>query len=368
MLIRVFNVGVFSGKSIDHPTELCFRASPGNIIETQADAHEKVDGTGCTILPGFIDSKIDADCSFSALGEFASHGVTTVIDSSSGTMESIAMRLASHQSTGRTDYLATGSPAGASAGHGSHASMNFPYRAVREVRNPAEAETFVNGHATGANKSDFIKVIADEPGLDDATLHTLVQATHRRGMIAIAHASQAGAYRRALNAGFDVVTPVPVDGPLDEAVVRGFAEKKIAVIPTLAFLRRLLSQKSYVSDNPSHSFTHATKGVRVLHQAGVPICAGTASNNDGRLFMAFGKTLHEELQLLVSEAGMSNREAIRAATCVASKVFGLVDRGSIETGHRADLVMVRGDPMDDIASLSKIQRVWIKGVEVYKAE
>ncbi|KAI5464491.1 putative hydrolase [Mariannaea sp. PMI_226] len=368
MLIRITNVGVFNDEDNSHPTDLCFQASPGNIVDTHADATETIDGTGCTILPGFIDSKIDADSSPTALSDFASHGVTTVIDSSSGTMESIAMRLASNRSVGTTTYLATGSPAGAPVGQGGYMSRNFPYRAVREIRNPAEAEEFVDGHATGVTKSDFIKAIAEQPGLDDATLAALVQAAHRRGMMAIAHASQTSAYKRALDAGFDAVTPVPVDGPLDEAVVRAFAEKKIAVIPTLGFLQRLLSQGSYVRDNPSHSFVHATNAVRALHQAGVPICAGTASNNDGELFMAFGKTLHEELQLLVSEAGLSNREAMRAATCVASKAFGLVDRGSLETGHRADLVMVLGDPTEDISSSARIQRVWIQGIEVYKAQ
>ncbi len=80
--------------------------------------------------------------------------------------------------------------------------------------------------------------------------------------------------------------------------------------------------------------------------------------------MRFGESLHDELELLV-EAGLSNIEALRAATVVPSQVFKLNDRGSLEPGeHRADLVMIEGNLSESIAAVIYIRRVWIQGIEV----
>ncbi len=70
------------------------QASPDNILEAESCANTIIDGTGSTIIPGIIDSKIDANASISSLHEFAVHGVTTVIDLGSGTIHSEAMRSA----------------------------------------------------------------------------------------------------------------------------------------------------------------------------------------------------------------------------------------------------------------------------------
>jgi len=45
---------------------------------------------------------------------------------------------------------------------------------------------------------------------------------------------------------------------------------------------------------------------------------------------------------------------LRATTCEAAKVFGLSDRGSIEPGKRADLLLVVGDPLEDITAVRNI--------------
>ncbi|KAH7112351.1 hypothetical protein EDB81DRAFT_827656 [Dactylonectria macrodidyma] len=103
----VRNVGVFNGETIERPTQLCFQGSPGNILPKDTEARDDIDGTNCTLLPGFIDSKIDGGASLLILQQSAAFGVTTVIDSSSGTAESLAMRTTSSQNVGMPSYLAT---------------------------------------------------------------------------------------------------------------------------------------------------------------------------------------------------------------------------------------------------------------------
>ena len=70
-----------------------------------------------------------------------------------------------------------------------------------------------------------------------------------------------------------------------------------------------------------------------------------------------------ELELL-SKAGLSNLDVLRAATCVPASVFRLHDRGTIEAGKRADLVLVHGTPLTDLTATRRIRQAWIEGVGV----
>lgn len=79
--------------------------------------------------------------------------------------------------------------------------------------------------------------------------------------------------------------------------------------------------------------------------------------------MAHGESLHEELKLL-TRAGLTPAEAIYAATTAAAKALRLNDRGTLETGKRADLTLFTADPTADVANSRDIAQVWIGGEQV----
>jgi imidazolonepropionase-like amidohydrolase len=83
--------------------------------------------------------------------------------------------------------------------------------------------------------------------------------------------------------------------------------------------------------------------------------------------IAHGASLHHELQLLVA-AGLTPIEALRAATSVPARRFGLADRGRIAPGARADLLLVDGDPMTNIADTLSIRAVWRRGAQLASQE
>lgn len=58
------------------------------------------------------------------------------------------------------------------------------------------------------------------------------------------------------------------------------------------------------------------------------------------------------------------KEALIAATSAAAEAYGLHDRGRIVPGRRADLLLVSGNPLDDIKATRRIQHIWKTGVEV----
>lgn len=74
-----------------------------------------------------------------------------------------------------------------------------------------------------------------------------------------------------------------------------------------------------------------------------------------------GVSTHHELWMYVEKCGFTVEEALRTATSTCAKRYGLLDRGRIATGRRADLVLVQGDPLEDIRRTLDIRGVWRQG-------
>ena len=108
----------------------------------------------------------------------------------------------------------------------------------------------------------------------------------------------------------------------------------------------------------------ASASVAAANKAGVPILAGTDANTTPAPIghPAYGDSLHTELELLV-EAGLSTKDALRAATILPARYFGLWDRGLIAPGRRADVVLLSKNPLDDIKNTRSIVAVWAGGVQ-----
>jgi imidazolonepropionase-like amidohydrolase len=97
-----------------------------------------------------------------------------------------------------------------------------------------------------------------------------------------------------------------------------------------------------------------------MHRAGIPFVAGTDE--------IAGFTLHRELELYV-QAGLTPSEALQIATWNGAKYTGLLDQlGSIERGKKADLILIDGDPTQDISAIRRISLVMKEGVVFYPAE
>lgn len=124
--------------------------------------------------------------------------------------------------------------------------------------------------------------------------------------------------------------------------------------------RRTLSSRRPNSGNMAPLLLNARESVRRLHAAGIAILAGTDAPNLGT---AHGVSIHEELAHLVA-AGLSEVEALAAATSRAADTFNLGDRGRIAMGKRADLLLVRGDPTSDITNTRDVLSVWKNGYRV----
>jgi len=102
--------------------------------------------------------------------------------------------------------------------------------------------------------------------------------------------------------------------------------------------------------------------LKALHDAGVKLALGTDSETQQSTLMVMpGWGAHEELALYVS-AGLTPYQALRTATADAAEFLGIEDAaGTVEVGKRADLLLVGGDPLEDVGNLARVEGVMVAG-------
>lgn len=351
--IALTNVRVFDGAVMREPSTVVLE---GNIIGDDATGATEIDGHGAFLLPGLIDAHIHLN-GVQSLKNLRRHGVTTALDMASWPPARVdALR----GLKGHTDIRSAGIPATAPGTTHSHIP-GFAKEAL--LSGPEQAPKFVADRV--AEGADYIKVIADIPGPDQATLNAVVVAAHEHKKLVIAHTSAFEPFRMAQEAKVDIVTHVPLDKPLDsDAVACMLAENRVAV-PTLTMMEGIINRLHPYPHPKGRDYAHGRASVTAMYHGGVPILAGTDANDAPGVptNVPHGESLHHELELLV-DAGLSKLDALRAATSLPAKHFGLNDRGIIEIGRRADLVLLGANPLMDIRATRHILRVWCGGIEI----
>ena len=357
--IAITNVHVFDGTKLSKLKTICIE---NGVISSRTIGDTLIDGEGGTLLPGFIDSHIHLS-SLENLKQATSFGVTTMLDMATKYSKLVdSLRGLS----GLTDIISCYHPASAAGGIQTE-RMGFPGSSI--VNGPNDAERFVDEQVTlGA---DYIKIILEDPAimgtaaLTPDTAAALVKAAHRFNKRVFAHVTTPDAFKIAIDAGVDVLAHVPLGASLSDSLVEAIAEKGLITVPTMVMMKGIAQNFSHMPTHPVVDYHNIEITVEAFNKAGIPIVAGTDSNDEPGSFciVKHGESLHEELELLVG-AGMSPVQALQSATSLPAKLFGFEDRGVIETGKRADLVLVDGDPTVDIKATRAIQGVWIAGVRV----
>lgn len=195
-----------------------------------------------------------------------------------------------------------------------------------------------------------------------AELGVAVEEAHRLGKRVLVHCNGTAGTRNAVAAGVDTIEHIgwmAGDGRLevDERVIAEMIEKDITVVPTMSVWYRpgyddieklSADQRKMRAVRPERTAAWAA-----MHRAGVRFATGTDTWDP----------IGRELELMVSEMGMSPIEAIVAATRSAAIGLGRADDlGTIEAGRRADVVELERDPLVDITNVRAVKRVWKDGV------
>ena len=200
----------------------------------------------------------------------------------------------------------------------------------------------------------------DSPYFTELTLEeikAIVETAASYGRTVMAHAQGTQGIKNAIRAG---VWSVEHGSVQDDEATRMFVDTGTYLVPTLRVAHWVLDhgreagvpEASLQKGADLNSFHFDS--IRRAARAGVKLAVGT----DALGAMHGGNA--KELELLVTEAGLTPMEAIVAATRTGAEVCRVADRvGTIEAGKRADLLLVDGDPLEDILVLQNKARLTV---------
>jgi imidazolonepropionase-like amidohydrolase len=202
--IALTNVRVFDGQLIREPSTVVI---DGELIGTDSEGAEVIDGNGGVLLPGLIDAHVHLE-NEDSLRQLSKFGVTTGLDMATWPQSKLNNL---RNRVGMTDIRSPGVPA---TSPGSIHSCLLPIPTDELVANPEDAKNYIAKRI--AEGVDYIKVVCDVPGPDQATLNVLVTEAHKHKKLVIAHAAAFHPFAMAQDAGADVITHAPRDKALDD--------------------------------------------------------------------------------------------------------------------------------------------------------
>lgn len=225
---------------------------------------------------------------------------------------------------------------------------------MHEVRNQV-------GH--GAN---VVKLYADyrwgpagqtEPTFTVEELKAAVAVASSSGRMVVVHAGSKEGMLRAIAAG---VTTIEHGQGGDDTVFRLMKEKGIAYCPTVSAVEAILSYKGWrkgIDPDPDR-LVQSKKSFKMALASGVTILMG------GDVGVFTHGTNAREMEDLV-EYGMTPLAVLQSATSVNARVFRLDSLGLVKPGFLADIIVVKGDPSQNISAVRQVRFV-MKGGVVYR--
>ncbi len=353
--------------------------------------YEVIDAAGRTVMPGMIDGHCHISygdiLSFEELDLYAGveyrtlraannarkvlrAGVTAFSDPGSTWNISVAVRDAVNAgliegprmaSAGRyiTTYNAIGSPWPSWMEHpkSSFAVLcNTRDEMVTEVRREIKDGVDIVKVAGDGDVLTGEAELAGSIGLDD--LHAIAEVTHRLGKVCTIHARSGRAAADAIRAGFDWIIHGSYMSDEDLDVL---FRNPTPLIPTFSLLANTLDWgpdlgcSDFILDAYKDEVERLAAVVARAHDEGITIIAGTDS---GQGSVPYGEWHAREMEHLMTYGGLSAMEAIRAGTANAALTLGMEDEiGTLEEGKLADILVVNGDPLADIAVLQDRSRL-----------
>lgn len=330
-----------------------------------------VDGTGLTAIPGLIEHHAHAQKDFGAAGHRAwlAYGITTLRDPGSQLYDGIENREASEAGVRIGPRVYTAGPL--------LEWRRVFYKMGVAVSSPAHLERELDLHR--ALHYDLIKSYVRMP---DIQQRRIVEAAHAMGVPVTGHEIYPAAYNGVDDTEHMGATSrrgySPKQGPQGRTyqdVIALFGETKRAVTPTLfgaldGYLARhpadrsdprvtlypKWAQETVTGTDPMAGLAASVlggsmKAVKDASDAGALITAGTDT--------PIAINLHAEIAAYV-DAGLTPFQALRTATANSAQELGL-DAGTLEAGKLADIVLVSGDPRQDISNTFNVRTVIANG-------
>jgi imidazolonepropionase-like amidohydrolase len=311
-----------------------------------------IDVSGATIVPGVINAHVHSGFREGNLEAWAHGGVTTVRYLGGSAQYALVDQLGLNPSLARV--VASGPFVTVPNGY---PIVPWGSTTAVPVVGPEQARSAVNQLIDQG--ADVIKIAIESGGDFGRSIPTLslqeasavVEAAHARGIPVCAHVTTSPDLPRALDAGVDDIAHMVVDYPSSELLARA-VRLGVVWVPTLELW--------YVV-----GYNHEPRAVANLRRflaAGGTVALGTDFDGYDAPFQLGMPMIEMEL---MQQAGMSPMEIIVSATRNGALVSNrLGDLGTVEVAKLADLVVVGGDPLQDIHAMADVRLVMHSGVVI----
>ncbi len=353
----------------------------GSVDQLGARASELVD-TGGTLLPGLFNShahlawdgvhdlarqSLDDSPEISAYKSAGNmlvslrSGVTTVRDLGMNTANLHAKQAVEQNIFPGPRLLVTGEAIVQTGGH--------TYWCCREASGPDEMRRAVRDQVRAG--ADLIKIMACHDTLEftDEELTAVIDESHRNGLPITAHATYNDAINRVAQFGIDVVEH---GGSMTAETIDLLVAKGIPIVTTFApvlmqsrpeIARRFDIPEWKIEERQrAVSDTSRYQGLVDAAAAGVTIVFGTDAGSP----VVGHDVIAPEMEFMVKLGVVpDNYAALRSATCSAAALSGLENElGTLEPGRRADVIVVDGDPRNDIHAMATVKRTYRDGMRM----
>ena len=311
------------------------------------DAARAIDVEDGTILPGFINAHVHGAYNLDRLEAWAQAGVTTVRDLSTGIRPiPFALRDQARQEPRYARLVVAGTMITVPGGYPSaiwgveSLAVSSPEKARRAVDDLLDQGADVIKIAVESG-ADFGRVL---PMLSPEQIAAIVDEAHRRGTRVSAHVLVAADLALAVDGGVDDIAHMVTDY-LPAGLIGRMLADDVYWVPTLELW-----------ENVGHGRADlAVRNLSTFAAAGGKTALGTDFAGYTTPFQLGMPMIEVEL---MSEAGMSPMQIIVAATRNAAHVCNLEeDLGTLEAGKMADILVIDGDPLEDLHTLSNVR--WV---------
>jgi imidazolonepropionase-like amidohydrolase len=303
---------------------------------------------GTTILPGFINSHIHRGYNLKNLKAWAQNGVTTVRDLGGNPRNNLFLfRDKSLKDPQNARLVSAGPMVTVPEGY---PTVPWGSSSALPVTSPADARSKVS--ALLDDGADIIKIALDSgssfnriiPMLSKEEAEAVVDVTHSRGTLVSAHVLVSRDLEFALEAGVDDIAHMVFDS-LSDNLIRKVIDNGVYWVPTLELWHNV---------NPELGKLAILNLSRFV-KAGGHVAMGTDYDGYNALF-DLGMPIRELKWM--KEAGMTPIQIIVASTKNAAHVCNLSDKlGTIEKGKMADILIINGDPLEDLENLLNVKMV-----------